>query len=342
MEIINSNKFSDIADVVFSEIIDYKKFNEKNINNNLRIIKKSKVKESEFVWYINDKFNLRNNDIIFCQTEILPQLFKILKKQKKLKNLILISHQSDKTVNNYLYSKKPKSIIAWFGTNVVTNKKDVKAIPIGVNNDYMYMYPIAEDFTNKNFKKYLEKKKLLYLNFNTNTRFLQRYHAKQFFRDTHYVIYDENILSKGEYLEKINNARFVLCPWGNGFDTHRLWESIYSNSIPIVVSHKAYESFKVLPIVFVNKFKNLNFEKINIENHDQNLNGTIADFGYWRSKITSLKTLENSDKNIHFDLKKENKQFLNYFNILRVINNRYKRVRYFFFRIYKYIIKLLN
>jgi len=57
MEIINPNKFSDLADVVFSEIIDYKKFNEKNINNNLRIIKKSKVKESEFVWYINDKFN---------------------------------------------------------------------------------------------------------------------------------------------------------------------------------------------------------------------------------------------------------------------------------------------
>ena len=46
MEIINSNKFSDLADVVFSEVIDYKKFNEKNINNNLRIIKKSKVKES--------------------------------------------------------------------------------------------------------------------------------------------------------------------------------------------------------------------------------------------------------------------------------------------------------
>lgn len=338
MEIINSNKFSDLADVVFSEVIDYKKFNEKNINKNLRIVKKSRVKESDFVWYINDKFNLKNNDIIFCQTEILPKLFKILRKQKKLKNLILISHQSDKTINYNLYSKKPKSIIAWFGTNVVLNKKDVEAIPIGVNNDYMYMYPIDKDFTNKNFKTNLEKKKLLYLNFNTNTRFLQRYHAKQFFKDNHNVMFDENILSKAEYLEKINNIRFVLCPWGNGFDTHRLWETIYSNSIPIVISHKAYESFKVLPIVFLRKFKNFNIEKINIKNHDQNLDGTIADFGYWKSRILSFKTLEKSDINVNFDLKKENKQFLYYFNILKVINNRYKRVRYFFFRIYKYII----
>ena len=46
MEIINSNKFSDLADVVFSEVIDYKKFNEKNINNNLRIIKKAKLKKA--------------------------------------------------------------------------------------------------------------------------------------------------------------------------------------------------------------------------------------------------------------------------------------------------------
>ena len=67
------------------------------------------------------------------------------------------------------------------------------------------------------------------------------------FRDTHYVILMK-IFCQRKYLEKINNARFVLCPWGNGFDTHRLWDGP-SNSIPIVVSHKAYESFKVLPIV---------------------------------------------------------------------------------------------
>ena len=40
-------------------------------------------------------------------------------------------------------------------TNVVTNKKDVKAIPIH-KNDYMYMYQL--NFTNKNFKKYLKRK----------------------------------------------------------------------------------------------------------------------------------------------------------------------------------------
>ena len=91
MEIINSNKFSDLADVVFSEVIDLEKFKKKNKDKNLRIIKSSKVNESNFVWYINDNFNLKSNDIIYCQSEILPRLFQYLKKHKKLKNLTLSS-----------------------------------------------------------------------------------------------------------------------------------------------------------------------------------------------------------------------------------------------------------
>ena len=253
----------------------------------------------------------------------------------------LLSHNDFYVQDNNLYRKKPKSITSWFSTNVVIEKDDIEVIPLGVNNDYMHMYPTVKDFTNNKFNSLSDKNKYLYINFNTNTRFLQRFHAKVFFKNKQYVIFDENNLLKNDYLKNVNNTKFVFCPWGNGFDTHRLWETIYSNSIPVVISHKAYESFKDLPIVFLKKLRDFDIEKIIIENQNPNLSGTIADFEYWKDRILSQKINDEETTNILFDLKKKNEKFVTYFNILRVIKNRYKRIRYFFFRIYKYIVKLL-
>jgi hypothetical protein len=45
---------------------------------------------------------------------------------------------------------------------------------------------------------------------------------------------DYTIDGRLEYLKSIMNHDFVLCPRGNGRDTHRLWETLYLGSIPIV------------------------------------------------------------------------------------------------------------
>ena len=45
---------------------------------------------------------------------------------------------------------------------------------------------------------------------------------------------DYTIDGRLKYLKAIMNHDFVLCPRGNGRDTHRLWETLYLGSIPIV------------------------------------------------------------------------------------------------------------
>ena len=37
-----------------------------------------------------------------------------------------------------------------------------------------------------------------------------------------------------EYADDIMKSYFVLCPRGNGLDTHRAWEAYYLDSIPVV------------------------------------------------------------------------------------------------------------
>ena len=61
-----------------------------------------------------------------------------------------------------------------------------------------------------------------------------------------------------KYLIDITKSIFVLCPRGNGIDTHRMWETLYMGSIPIVLYSDAFASFIGLPILFINDWKEIN------------------------------------------------------------------------------------
>ena len=39
------------------------------------------------------------------------------------------------------------------------------------------------------------------------------------------------------YLDSLIRYKYVLCPEGNGIDTHRFWETIYAGSIPVSKKH---------------------------------------------------------------------------------------------------------
>ena len=79
MELITSNKFASLSDVIFSEVVSKADFDFKNQRNNLSIIQKSNVNNSEFIWYINNEFEIKDGDIVYCQTEVLKRFFNIIK-----------------------------------------------------------------------------------------------------------------------------------------------------------------------------------------------------------------------------------------------------------------------
>ena len=74
---------------------------------------------------------------------------------------------------------------------------------------------------------------------------------------------------------------FCICPHGNGVDSHRIWECLYLNTIPVVEYHECFSQFADLPILFVDdytivtheyleqqkqRFIHKNIEKLNISN----------------------------------------------------------------------------
>ena len=97
--------------------------------------------------------------------------------------------------------------------------------------------------------------------------------------------HERNHSGHRKFIEQIYNHKFVLAPWGNGIDTHRLWMTLYLGSIPIVKYHKVYEQFKHLPILFVNDWDEITQDYLNKsfhEIHSKKYDFSVLTMSYWK------------------------------------------------------------
>jgi hypothetical protein len=61
-----------------------------------------------------------------------------------------------------------------------------------------------------------------------------------------------------QFLASLRQHDFVLCPRGNGIDTHRLWETLYMGGIPVVRRTEYFPSLLVdLPVLVVDEWREL-------------------------------------------------------------------------------------
>ena len=255
-QILSSYNFARNSDIVYSEMISKENFKDLS-KENLTII----YETENMIFYKNTKFEIKENDIIFCNTHFIKSLFLQLKNIKDFENIKLITHQTDIPITKKLYETKPECISEWYSINVDTVDKNLIPIPLGVSNDYSPKNPKYKEF--QKIKNISNKDNKIYLNFEINTNRRERFNLYNLYENNISFFVEKPTLKMIEYLERLNENVFILCPWGNGYDTHRFWESIYVGSIPITKKHKTYDSASKLPNIQVRNYKDLNFEKMN-------------------------------------------------------------------------------
>ena len=65
------------------------------------------------------------------------------------------------------------------------------------------------------------------------------------------------------YLYLLSSYKFAICPEGNGLDTHRLWESLYLNTIPICLKNPITNYYsKLFPIYLLDDWNDLDLNKL--------------------------------------------------------------------------------
>jgi len=338
---ISSYKFARISNLVYSEVLTLDQFYVLNPKN-IEILSKDNVS----VFYKKVSFEVKDNDVIFTNTNLINDLFSELKKIRNLKNITLITNQTDDSITKKTYFKKPNSVSNWYAINVQHKANDLVPIPLGLANDYSPKNLRSSDFLNVLY----EKKELptMYVNFRENTNLKARKNLKDYFSDEHWVEVDISDLSIENYLKKLSSHSFTLCPWGNGIDTHRIWEALYAGSVPITKNHNTFSNLNNLPILFVNDYKEINYDLL--KNYLERKNDGLFEieklnFKYWEeviksnnidNKINSYNVTESirKQKNIKMRLafnskvKSVNKKILFYIRKVSKIPSKILKTRY--------------
>ena len=103
---------------------------------------------------------------------------------------------------------------------------------------------------------------------------------------------DEDKVPFEGYLDNLYNHRFAICPRGNGIATHRPWEAMYMNTIPIEIRNTDNRFYTDMPICFINDWEELTEDFLNSEyDRIKNLdwNREMLTFEYWKNKILNSK-----------------------------------------------------
>ncbi len=229
--------------------------------------------------------NVKKNEVIFINSELIEIFFRI--QDPKIENpYILISHNSDNSPSLKELGLISKNVIHWFVQNLEFNSLNrISYLPIGLENKRW-----LRNTNNKRLSA--TKSKLILCSFNK----FNNYSIRKGVLDV--VHRNKNVENKKfnttrNYYRQLGFYKFVLCPPGNGPDTHRIWESLLFKTFPIVeidTISKNYRSIG-LPAIYLDSWKDLNNyseEDLNQKyEHLMKFDLDMIYFEYWKNQIKS-------------------------------------------------------
>lgn len=204
--------------------------------------------------------NVKKNDIVFLNTSLISDFFE--KVNPKIKNkYILITHNSDLNISSRDTKFIDEKIIHWFAQNLGIKKNSkISPLPIGLENLRYQNNGVIKDFKINTDN---EKNKFILCSFNESTNHDKRNKVLEIAKRLEFVDIFKYSNHKN-YIKNLNEYKFNLCPPGNGLDTHRIWESLLTKTIPILERSDFSMNLKDLnfPILILDKWedlKDLNF-----------------------------------------------------------------------------------
>ena len=167
----------------------------------------------------------------------------------------------------------------------------IHSLPLGLTNPSLGLTFSQHDVLSQIQPQ--DKSNLLYLNYNPNTYLEERQGLWDTMKNKQWVKCKQPDTSPDgfkNYLCDLAQSKFVACPRGNGIDTHRLYESLYMKSIPIVKKNDiVYHNMMDLPILFIDDWNQVTEEYLNhmyplMMSRQWNLNKLKID--YWLTYLT--------------------------------------------------------
>tara|TARA_R110002051_G_scaffold43053_1_gene87794 strand:- start:2609 stop:3478 length:870 start_codon:yes stop_codon:yes gene_type:complete len=257
---------------------------EKDFNYNPNI---SSYKERYII--LGHTSEIENKTLVFCYTHLLDTIELLITTLRMIKNPFrLIFHNSDHAFNKNdlkLFNELPLLMHIYTQNNNIVDDR-VGCLPIGLaNSQWRHGNPnIHVDIYNQN----IEKTKEIYFNFNIKTNKTKRRKCFDIIKDKG-VHWNENLPYK-EYLIELKRHKYAICPEGNGIDTHRFWECLYMNTIPICLKSPLTDYYKQhFPIIVLNAWTELDVTRLDYSNE---INHKFLDLKYIKQLLLKEKDIK--------------------------------------------------
>ena len=200
--------------------------------------------------------------LVYAKRDHVGAIFQHLRRSRS--RAVVVTSESDDPILNGSRNQAPPQVVSWFSTN--SFDPGVDSIPLGLGNSYCGLTAKAADLA-RVAGLHLPRDKWLLVNFRPRTNPSVRGPLLQHYRASGWATVEEG-LDPEACLQAMASHRFVLCPAGNGVDTHRLWEALYLGAIPIVEKHPALQAFADLPILQVDDLAALDGPRLEKEYGD--------------------------------------------------------------------------
>jgi len=252
-------------------------------------------KMSDHIYDESKKMNplkVGKNDIVFISNSLVDTFFTEI--HPLINNeYILISHNSDRNITHAEVEYIDNKILHWFAQNMVAKNNKISVLPIGLENLRYQLNGVLNDFqTTEN----IVKSKTTLLSFNVITNNKERIKALDALKDNKFI--ESNIFANHrEYFKELKKYKFNLCPEGNGRDTHRVWESLLAEVIPVMIRDTHTENLASLnfPIMLLDEWEDFNsysiedLDKYYKKETDSKSFFDVVSYEYWLNKIKSKK-----------------------------------------------------
>jgi hypothetical protein len=246
---------------------------------------------------------IKKNHIVYVCNSAIENFFTNIFPQ--IKNpFILVSGDSDVSMpfEGYEEYVNDAKLLVWFCQNLTVNHPKLQHLPIGLDYHTISklgemhpwgagMLPVEQDNLLIHLTKSEEKRFLgCYVNFHFSEWDINQRGDRQ---ECLNAIPKELCYFEPVYSDRISTWRkmkmfkYVLCPYGGGLDTHRLWEALTLGCIPIIKTSGLDPLFEDLNVCIVNSWSDINIELL--ESFSKSMDKEKLTLEYWIKKIESYK-----------------------------------------------------
>ena len=245
-----------------------------NMSNTEFIDRLNKVStERNFMTLFIDNIRLYNRDIILSNPHDQQWVNNLMRDSDLLRlcsnfpnmNFIIFTNLEDTPIDSHIEGKIPSNVLSIHAINAIYHNDKVIPFPYGLQRK-LNPGDNRVDVNEKIMGVDIVPNNLLYVNHNSSTNVSERGGINDIFTGKSWASVDSSRLGYDQFLSKIKEHKFMICPIGNAVDCHRNWEVLYLRRVPVMKKNEYLEYlFRDLPVLFVDKYSDIT-EELLIEN----------------------------------------------------------------------------